>query len=109
MKDRVVIGSRGSKLALVQSNYIADRLREVSPGLTVDIEIISTRGDRILDRPLAEIGGKGLFTEELERALRDKSIDLAVHSLKDLPVQDPGGLTVGAEPLEVSLRRHVRG
>ncbi len=98
MKDRVVIGSRGSKLALVQSNHVADLLRTVTPGLTVEIEIISTRGDQIIDRPLAEIGGKGLFTEELERALRAKTIDLAVHSLKDLPVQDPGGLVVGAIP-----------
>jgi hydroxymethylbilane synthase len=98
VRDRVVIGSRGSKLALVQSNYVADLLRAISPGLTVEIQIISTRGDRIIDRPLAEIGGKGLFTEELERALRDKSIDIAVHSLKDLPVQDPGGLAVGAIP-----------
>ncbi len=98
MRDRVVIGSRGSRLALVQSNYIAALLREAAPGLVVEIETISTRGDRILDRPLAEIGGKGLFTEELEAALRAKTIDLAVHSLKDLPVQDPGGLTVGAIP-----------
>jgi len=98
VRDRVVIGSRGSKLALVQSNHVADLLRALAPGLTVDIEIISTRGDRIIDRPLAEIGGKGLFTEELERALRDESIDIAVHSLKDLPVQDPQGLIVGAVP-----------
>lgn len=98
MRDRVVIGSRGSKLALVQSNHVADLLRKASPGLTVEIQIISTRGDQIIDRPLAEIGGKGLFTEELERALRDKSIDIAVHSLKDLPVQNPGGLAIGAIP-----------
>ncbi len=98
MRDRIVIGSRGSKLALVQSNYVAGLLRAAAPGLTVAIEIISTRGDDIIDRPIAEIGGKGVFTEELERALHDKTIDLAVHSLKDLPVQDPGGLTVGAIP-----------
>jgi hydroxymethylbilane synthase len=98
VRDRVVIGSRGSRLALVQSNHVADLLRAAVPGLTVEIEIISTRGDQIIDRPLAEIGGKGLFTEELERALRAKTIDLAVHSLKDLPVQDPGGLVLGAIP-----------
>ena len=98
MRDRIVIGSRGSKLALIQSNYVAGLLRAAAPGLTADIELISTRGDQIIDRPLAEIGGKGLFTEELERALREKTIDLAVHSLKDLPVQDPGGLVVGAIP-----------
>ncbi len=98
MRDRVVIGSRGSKLALWQTNHIADLLRAAAPGLAVEIEVISTRGDRILDRPLPEIGGKGVFTEELERALRDESIDLAVHSLKDLPVQEPDGLTLGAIP-----------
>jgi hydroxymethylbilane synthase len=98
VRDRVVIGTRGSRLALWQTNHVADLLRAASPGLTVDIQTISTRGDRILDRPLAEIGGKGLFTEELERALRDRTIDLAVHSLKDLPVQDPDGLVVGAIP-----------
>ena len=98
MRDRVVIGSRGSELALWQTNHIADLLRSAAPGLAVEIEVVSTRGDRILDKPLPEIGGKGVFTEELERALRDESIDLAVHSLKDLPVQEPDGLTIGAIP-----------
>jgi hydroxymethylbilane synthase len=98
VRDRVVIGSRGSRLALWQTHHVADLLRAAAPGLTVDIEIVSTRGDRILDKPLPQIGGKGVFTEELERALRDRSIDLAVHSLKDLPVHEPDGLTVGAIP-----------
>jgi hydroxymethylbilane synthase len=98
VRDRAVIGTRGSRLALWQTNHVADLLRAAAPGLTVEILTISTRGDRILDRPLPEIGGKGLFTEELERALRDRTIDLAVHSLKDLPVQDPDGLVVGAIP-----------
>lgn len=98
MRQRVVIGTRGSRLALWQTNHVADLLRAAAPGLRVEIQTISTRGDRILDRPLAEIGGKGLFTEELERALRDRTIDLAVHSLKDLPVQDPDGLVIGAIP-----------
>lgn len=95
---RVVIGSRGSELALTQANYIADRLRAVAPGLEVDVLIISTKGDRITDVPLSQVGGKGLFTKELEVALLDGSIDLAVHSLKDLPTELPAGLTVGAIP-----------
>ena len=95
---RVVIGSRGSELALTQSNYIAERLRAVEPGLVVEVRIISTKGDRITDVPLSQVGGKGLFTKELEVALLAGEIDLAVHSLKDLPTELPGGLTVGAIP-----------
>ena len=95
---RVVIGSRGSELALTQANYIADRLRAVAPGIEVEVLIISTKGDRITDVPLSQVGGKGLFTKELEVALLDGSIDLAVHSLKDLPTELPAGLIVGAIP-----------
>ncbi len=98
MRPKLTIGSRGSKLALTQTNQVADMIRAAIPGVEVDITIISTRGDRILDKPLAEIGGKGLFTEELEAALRDGSIDLAVHSLKDLPTDDPEGLCIAASP-----------
>lgn len=95
---RVVIGSRGSELALTQANYIAERLRAVEPGLVVEVRIISTKGDRITDVPLSQVGGKGLFTKELEVALLAGEIDLAVHSLKDLPTELPEGLTVGAIP-----------
>lgn len=102
MRPKLTIGSRGSKLALTQSNQVADMIRSAIPGTEVDITVISTRGDRILDRPLAEIGGKGLFTEELEAALRDGSIDLAVHSLKDLPTDDPEGLCIAASPKRVT-------
>lgn len=91
------LGSRGSDLALTQSRTVARDL-ESATGERVEIEIFSTKGDRILDRPLPEVGGKGLFTEELEAALREGRIDLAVHSLKDLPVEDSEGLTVGAVP-----------
>lgn len=98
MKDRLTIGSRSSNLAMIQSRYVAQRLRDEHPGLEVDIQEFSTKGDRILDKPLAEIGGKGLFTAELEAALRSGDIDLAVHSLKDLPTDDPEGLTIGAVP-----------
>ncbi len=95
---RIVIGSRGSDLALTQTNHIADRLRALSPDLEVVVEIISTKGDRVTDVPLAQVGGKGVFTKELEVALLDGSIDLAVHSLKDLPTELPGGLALGAVP-----------
>lgn len=102
MRSSLTIGSRGSKLALTQTNQVADMIREAIPGVEVDIKIISTKGDRILDKPLAEIGGKGLFTEELEAELRAGTIDLAVHSLKDLPTDDPEGLTIGASPKRVT-------
>ncbi|MCF6285972.1 MAG: hydroxymethylbilane synthase, partial [Candidatus Hydrogenedentes bacterium] len=95
---RIVIGSRGSDLALTQTNHIADCLRALSPDIEVVVEIISTKGDRVTDVPLAQVGGKGLFTKELEVALLDGTVDLAVHSLKDLPTELPGGLALGAIP-----------
>lgn len=90
------IGSRGSALALWQSNFVRDRLREAHPGLQVDIEIIQTTGDKILDVPLAKIGDKGLFTKELDRALLDERVDFAVHSLKDVPTRIEPGLALAA-------------
>lgn len=102
MRPKLIIGSRGSNLALTQTNQVADMIRQAIPGVEVEVIIYSTRGDRILDRPLSEIGGKGLFTEELEAALRDGSIDLAVHSLKDLPTDDPEGLCIAASPKRVT-------
>lgn len=98
MKPRLVIGSRGSNLARWQSNHIAGRLKAALPGLEVEIEVFSTKGDQVLDKPLPQIGGKGVFTAELEAALREGRIDLAVHSLKDLPTEDAEGLTIGAVP-----------
>lgn len=98
MKSSITIGTRGSKLALAQTNWIASQLQAVHEGLSVNIEIIKTKGDRITDRPLSKIGGKGLFTKELEVALTAGSIDCAVHSLKDLPTELPDGLTLGAVP-----------
>lgn len=92
------IGSRGSDLALWQSNHVAALLEQAHPDLKTEIVVISTKGDRVLDTPLPLVGGKGLFTAELEAALRSGEIDLAVHSLKDLPTDDPDGLTVGAIP-----------
>jgi hydroxymethylbilane synthase len=92
----LVIGSRGSRLALIQAAWVRDRLREAHAGLAVTIEEISTKGDRILDAPLAKIGDKGLFTKELETALLEGRIDVAVHSAKDMPTELPEGLVLGA-------------
>lgn len=94
----MIIGSRGSDLALWQANHVRDWLLSLHPGLHVDIEIIHTMGDKILDSPLAQIGGKGVFTKEIETALLDRSIDVAVHSLKDLPTENPQDLTIAAIP-----------
>lgn len=102
MRSSLTIGSRGSKLALTQTNQVADMICAAVPGAEVEIQVITTKGDVILDKPLAEISGKGLFTEELETALRDGSIDLAVHSLKDLPTDNPDGLTIAASPPRVT-------
>lgn len=98
MRDKLVIATRGSKLALWQANHVADRLREKYPGLAVELLPIKTKGDRILDVPLAKVGGKGLFVKEIEEALLDGRADLAVHSMKDVPAEQPAGLVVGIVP-----------
>ena len=89
------IGSRGSELALWQARWVDGELRRLHPGLTVTIRVIKTTGDKILDAPLSKIGDKGLFTREIEYALLAGDIDLAVHSLKDLPTRLPAGLALG--------------
>jgi hydroxymethylbilane synthase len=88
------IGTRGSKLALVQANMVAGLLR--ANGAAIEIVVLKTTGDRIQDRPLADAGGKGLFVKELEDALLSNTIDLAVHSMKDVPVDLPPGLDIAA-------------
>ena len=88
------IGTRKSKLALWQANFIKEKLEE--KGHTVELVLITTTGDKILDAPLAKIGGKGLFVKEIEEALLREEIDLAVHSLKDVPMVLPKGLSLGA-------------
>jgi hydroxymethylbilane synthase len=93
---RLVVGTRGSPLALVQAGEVAAHLRAARPDVEVAIETIATLGDRVLDVPLARVGGKGLFTKELEAALLDGRVDLAVHSAKDLPTTLPAGLSVAA-------------
>lgn len=92
----LVVGSRGSALALWQARHIASRLQEL--GEETRIEIIKTTGDKIQDVPLSQVGGKGLFTKEIEEALLAGTIDLAVHSLKDMPTEIPSGLTLAAIP-----------
>ncbi len=97
-RRHLVIGTRTSRLAMWQSEFVAGLLLAAWPQLTYELRPFQTKGDRTLDRPLPQIGGKGLFTAELEQALLDNEIDLAVHSLKDLPVHGPPGLTIGAIP-----------
>ena len=95
MARPLVIGSRGSKLALWQAEQARERLKLLSPGIDIQIEIIKTTGD-VKSEPLSVIGGKGVFTKELEDALLDGRIDMAVHSLKDLPTILPEGLSISA-------------
>lgn len=96
MGDRLVIATRKSPLALWQAEHVAGRLRQLHPGLEVTLLPMSTQGDRILDTPLAKIGGKGLFVKELEQGLLSGAADIAVHSMKDVPVSLPEGLHLGA-------------
>lgn len=96
MKANLIIGTRQSLLALWQSNHIAGLLRKQYPDCQVTLKKIVTKGDRILDVPLAQIGGKGLFTKEIETELLDGTVDLAVHSLKDMPTVLPEGLCLTA-------------
>jgi hydroxymethylbilane synthase len=90
------LGTRGSKLALRQAELSAAALKAAVPGIAVDLSTIKTTGDRILDSPLSAIGDKGLFTKEIEQALLDNAIDMAVHSCKDLPSELAPGLAIGA-------------
>lgn len=96
--NTITFGTRGSALALWQTRHVMALLQTASPSLSVAYEIISTRGDRVLDTPLPLVGGKGLFTAELEAALYEQRIEGAVHSLKDLPTEQPDGLAIGAIP-----------
>jgi len=98
MRRTIHIGTRGSKLALWQANWVQSQLQKQSPQTSIQIVIIKTKGDKILDVPLAKVGGKGLFVKEIEEALLDGRIDLAVHSMKDMPADLPAGLSIGAIP-----------
>ncbi len=102
MRREVVVGTRGSRLALAQADWVIDHLRARYPRVSFVRKEIRTTGDNILEVALAKIGDKGLFTKELEQALTDREIDLAVHSMKDLPTKLPDGLVIGA----VSVREY---
>ena len=93
---KIRIATRGSELALVQSRWVAGELEKL--GMQTELVIIKTQGDLLLDKPLHEIGGKGLFTKEVDRAVLENEADLSVHSLKDMPVEDEEGLMLGAIP-----------
>ena len=96
IKGTLRIGTRGSDLALKQTHGVADRLKEKFPGLTIKITVIKTKGDIMQDVSLVKIGGKGVFVREIEEALLRDEIDIAVHSMKDVPVELPDGLEIGA-------------
>ena len=103
-RSTLVLGTRGSKLAVHQSEWVQARIRELAPQLTVTLRRIQTSGDRILDVPLAKIGGKGLFVKEIEEALLSGDIDLAVHSMKDVPTELPHGLDLLCIPSREDAR-----
>ena len=98
MPQSVIIGTRGSRLALWQAEWLRSALRQRFPGIAVELSVIKTQGDKILDVPLAKVGGKGLFVKEIEEALREGRVDVAVHSMKDMPAEIPTGLVIGAVP-----------
>lgn len=98
MSELIKIGTRGSALALWQTEWVRGRLLAGNRDLDIEIIKIKTKGDKILDVPLAAVGGKGLFVKEIEEALLDGGIDLAVHSMKDMPAEIPAGLCIGAVP-----------
>jgi hydroxymethylbilane synthase len=112
-KQKLVIGSRGSELALWQAKFVKKELEKRNKNLSVEIKIINTKGDKILDVALSKIGDKGLFTKELEKELLNRSIDIAVHSLKDLQTQIPNGLVLAAvtkrHPVEDVLIARKKG
>lgn len=95
-KQKLVVGTRSSQLALWQADFVIGELAKIYPDLVVEKRLMTTKGDKILNAPLAKIGGKGLFTKELETAMLEGEIDIAVHSLKDMPVVVPEGLVITA-------------
>ena len=103
MTRELRLGTRGSQLAVAQSQQVADSIREAT-GVPVTLLTIRTKGDRIVDRPLSLVGGKGLFTKEVEEAVLNGQVDFAVHSMKDLPTDMPEGLCLGAVPLREDPR-----
>jgi hydroxymethylbilane synthase len=104
MTKKLIFATRPSALARWQTNYIIQQLQDSIADLECQEVVITTKGDQVIDQPLPEIGGKGLFTFELEEALRDGQVDAAVHSLKDLPTEDVPGLTIAAIPERADVR-----
>jgi len=105
------IGTRASKLALAQAQWVGERVAALYPDLHVKLVTVRTQGDRVRDKPLSTIGGKGLFVKEIEEALQKKDIDIAVHSLKDVPAELPDDLSIGAipereDPCDVLICKH---
>lgn len=95
---KIIVGSRRSKLAITQSQQFIEKLKAVDPELDIEIKEIVTKGDRIVDKQLSKVGGKGLFVKEIQNELFDHGIDMAIHSLKDVPSVIPEGLTLGCIP-----------
>jgi hydroxymethylbilane synthase len=101
---KLIFATRPSALARWQTRWVITALQQRHPGLACEEKVITTRGDKILDTPLPEIGGKGVFTQELEMELLSEAVHCAVHSLKDLPVAEPDGLTIGCIPVRAEVR-----
>ncbi|WP_342042584.1 hydroxymethylbilane synthase [Bacillus sp. OTU2372] len=101
---KIIVGSRRSKLALTQTNWVIDQLKKLNPNFEFEVKEIVTKGDKIQDVTLSKVGGKGLFVKEIEQAMIDKEIDMAVHSMKDMPAVLPEGLTIGCIPFREDHR-----
>ncbi|ACB61589.1 hydroxymethylbilane synthase [Exiguobacterium sp. PvP048] len=101
---KIIVGSRSSKLAMTQTKWVIEQLKQAGAPYEFEIKNIITKGDRILDVTLSKVGGKGLFVKEIEQQMIDEDIDFAVHSMKDLPSELPTGLIIGATPSRVDAR-----
>ncbi|WP_042459265.1 hydroxymethylbilane synthase [Neobacillus dielmonensis] len=101
---KIIVGSRRSKLALTQTNWVIDQLKKIDPRYEFEVQEIVTKGDKIVDVTLSKVGGKGLFVKEIEQAMVNKEIDMAVHSMKDMPAVLPEGLTIGCIPFREDHR-----
>ncbi|NPC93561.1 hydroxymethylbilane synthase [Bacillus sp. WMMC1349] len=101
---KIKVGSRKSKLAMTQTKWVIKKLKELNPALTFEIREIVTKGDRIVDVTLSKVGGKGLFVKEIEQAMLSEEIDIAVHSMKDMPSVLPEGLMIGCVPKREDVR-----
>jgi hydroxymethylbilane synthase len=101
---KIIVGSRRSKLALTQTNWVIAQLKKLGSQFDFEVKEIVTKGDKIQDVTLAKVGGKGLFVKEIEQAMLDKEIDMAVHSMKDMPAVLPEGLTIGCIPFREDHR-----